>query len=171
MKHTAKALLLSLTVTTAAAALIIPAATAETVAETPDFKTFEATPKAPRKEPVKERQIVVEPKQEIAPKTDTTPIANLTDPVETVDTKQPEPEQKLVESTEENEDKPAIEDKPGLDEDTFAPKTKAEADKVEMPTVFTEKQKELFEKLDAEQQADLVKKLVKKHGYDTMYPK
>ena len=62
MNYSLKALLLSLAVTTASAALAMPAAHAQDSSSSSNFETFEATPKAPRKEPGGNRQIVVEPK-------------------------------------------------------------------------------------------------------------
>ena len=57
-----------------------------------------------------------------------------------------------------------------VDEDVFAPQVKTKTAKVEMPTIFTEKQKGLFNALSDEDQTILVKGLIKKYGYNTLYP-
>ena len=180
MKQSMTALMLSLTVTTAAAALAIPAVQAADDGASSKFETFDVTPKAPRKDDVTARQIVVEPKQETPKEPE---VAKLDNPVveevapaekqQAIAADTPEkPAEDKVETTAEapkqTEEKVAA---PKIDEDAFAPKTAEKAKKVEMPTVFTDEQKELFNKLSPEQQATLVEKLVKKYGHETMYPK
>jgi hypothetical protein len=58
--------------------------------------------------------------------------------------------------------------------DIFAPPPKLEAKeetpKVEIPTVFNETQLDLFGKLSPQEQVVIVKKMVDKYGYDSMYP-
>ena len=57
-----------------------------------------------------------------------------------------------------------------VDEDLFAPQVKTKTVKVEMPTIFTERQVTLFKALSKEDQIVLIEGLVKKYGYGTLYP-
>lgn len=182
MRNSAKTLLVSFSIAAAAAAFALPAAIAATDNADSKFKLFEATPKAERVqakeatpkaervEPDTNRQIVIEPRQE----TPEIPVATL-NPV--IDEVEPTPQKEFSEAAAKPKPKPEITEqpevteKPEAEEDVFAPQKKAEEEKVEMPTVFTEKQKKLFEALGADEQKTLVTKLIKKYGYDSMYPK
>ena len=175
MTITTRSVLLSASIAAITAIGIVSGANAATDDAGSKFKTFEATPKAPRVEikeatpkaprvePDTNRQIVVEPRQERVE----TPVANLNPPVDEQLINETEPQLEAAAKPKVKPDTSA----PEAPEDVFAPQTKAEAEKVEMPTVFTEKQKSLFEALGADEQKQLVEKLVKKYGYDTMYPK
>ena len=160
MKHSVTALLVTLTVTAASSAAVTAVAQAAPGDTASKFETFDATPKAPRKDVVTDRQIVVEPRI-AAPKAP--PVASLPKPVETIEPAKeiPQPQAQIIqqETTQ-----------PSLDEETFAPQPKTKAAKVEMPTVFTETQKDLFAKLSPAEQTAMVKKLIAKYGYDAMYP-
>lgn len=183
MRNSAKTLLVSFSIAAAAAAFALPAANAAVNNGDSKFKLFEATPKAERVEakeatpkaeriePDTNRQIVVEPRQK-------TPVATL-NPV--IDEVEPTPQKEFSKPQKEaaakpkqkpeTTEQPEVTEKPEADEDVFAPQKKTEEEKVEMPTVFTEKQKKLFEALGADEQKTLVAKLIKKYGYDSMYPK
>lgn len=165
MKRSITTLLVTLTVATAASAVTSTAVLAANGDAAGKFETFDATPKAPRKDAVSNRQIVVEPKF-VTPKAP--PVASLPEPVENIEPiidtpakPKNKPQAQVIEET------PA---QPELDEQIFAPQTKTGEVKVKMPTVFTEKQKELFNELSPAKQATLVETLIAKHGYDTMYP-
>ena len=71
---------------------------------------------------------------------------------------------KVVENNE------TVEETNKVDEDVFAPQAKVETTKVEIPTVFNEKQKALFDDLEVDEQVVVVKRLIKKYGYDALYP-
>ena len=118
MRHSVTALLLSLTITTASAALAIPAANAANGDDTGKIELFEATPKAPKADPVITRQIFVEPSRQKAETPEVAPVANLTQPEEAVqvtpEAATPELTEQAVHATEKADEKPAI------DEDTFA---------------------------------------------------
>ena len=177
MKPTAKTVFLSLSIATVAAAGIIPAAQAATENGNTS-PTLETSAKALEAQAT--RQIVVEPKQP-AKKAE---IAVLTPKAEET-AKTPEakaPEAKAPEAKAEAPKKEAAanpqpkanekaQDKAEEPVDVFAPQTKAEPEKVEIPTVFTEKQKLLFQALDVEEQKKVVERLIKKYGKETMYPK
>ena len=165
MKHSVTALLLTLTVTAASSAVTSTVAHAATDDTASKFQTFDATPKAPRKDVVTDRQIVVEPK--FAPPK-APPVASLPQPVETAETIVDEPAKAIPQPQAQVIEQEPVQ--PVQDEEIFAPQPKTEAAKVEIPTVFTETQKDLFAKLSPEQQTVMVKKLITKHGYDAMYP-
>ena len=166
MNRTIKTVALSLSIVTLAATSSMSAAEAATNASDGKFKTFQATPKAPRVEKEVPRQIVVEPRQEV----DKTPVAVLTPDQKPV-VAEPAPAKPVITDEPEQQAAATPPAKPEDPDAAFAPQTQAEAEKVEMPTVFTDKQKELFNALGASEQKALVERLVKKYGRETMYPK
>ncbi|MGI9465075.1 MAG: hypothetical protein ACR2OM_14100, partial [Aestuariivirgaceae bacterium] len=106
----------------------MPAAHAQDKSSSSNFETFEATPKAPRKEPGGNRQIVVEPKVPTQATPKAPPVASLNPPDSQAEAppKTPEPDvaQKTPEATKQPDKQPDVQ--PSVSEETFAPVTKPE---------------------------------------------
>ena len=177
MKNPVSKMLLALALTTASAAFVFSSANAvEGQALTGKANTRIAVID---KDKESTRQIVVEQKDEEADALEIAPVAKLQRPpitqkIVVVDKgeelEKTPPKQEIIEEVptdivEKVEKSPEI-----VDEDVFAPQVKTKTVKVEMPTIFTDKQKGLFEALSNEDQTILVKGLIKKYGYNTLYP-
>lgn len=169
MKRSLTAAALSLAVAAATCQLTASNAFAEPDEEGTAATLFQPKSKAQATEPTEKtaaptdatsaRQVVVEPTQ------DNAVVGAVDNEVEDKVAPPPAPEKPDV--TQKHTETEGT----GIDENLFAPQTTVTEPKVEVPTVFTDKQKGLFSKLTAGQQRELVEKLVKKYGYDTMYPK
>jgi hypothetical protein len=182
MKNPVSKLLLALALTTSSAAFVFSSAnTVEAQSLTGKSNTSRIA--VVDKDRENTRQIVVQQKEQKADSIEIAPVAKLERPpitqkivvvdkgdeFEKAPLKQEETIEQvptdIVENVENVEKTPEI-----VDEDVFAPQIETKTVKVEMPTIFTEKQKGLFIALSGEDQTVLVKGLIKKYGYNTLYP-
>jgi hypothetical protein len=179
MKNPVSKLLLALALTTSSAAFVFSSAnTVEAQSLTGKSNTTRIA--VVDKDRENTRQIVVQQKEQKADSIDIAPVAKLERPpitqkivvvdkgdeFEKAPLKQEETIEQVPTDIVENVEKtPEI-----VDEDVFAPQLKTKTVKVEMPTIFTEKQKGLFIALSNEDQTILVKGLITKYGYNTLYP-
>jgi len=177
MKNSVSKTLLALALTTASAAFVFSSANADQgVALTGKASTRIAVID---KKDEKSRQIVIEERNEKADELEIAPVAKLERPpisqkIVVVDKgeelEKTPPQQEIIEE-EPNDIVEKVEKSPEIvDEDVFAPQVKKKTVKVEMPTIFTAKQQRLFNALSDEDQTTLVKSLIKKYGYETLYP-
>jgi hypothetical protein len=178
MKNPVSKLLLALALTTSSAAFVFSSAnTVEAQSLTGKSNTTRIA--VVDKDRENTRQIVVQQKEQKADFIDIAPVAKLerppitqkivvvdkSDEFEKAPPKQEITEEVPTDLVENVEKTPEI-----VDEDVFAPQIETKTVKVEMPTIFTEKQKGLFIALSGEDQTVLVKGLIKKYGYNTLYP-
>lgn len=180
MKTSLSALLLAFTATTAAAAFAFSAAHA--AEDDPKLSSLD-----------KSRQIVVQANNQKTDNSKSAPVklfsrppkledikvvdkGRETDPVSSGRDEEKTERIEIVDNRQEADPVPSNLDKQidkvpdQIDEKLFAPQISAETAKVEIPTVFTERQKILFGELDQETQVLLVKNLIEKYGYETLYP-
>jgi hypothetical protein len=185
MKNPVSKLLLALALTTSSAAFVFSSANA---AEGQSLTGKSNTNRIAVVDKGREntRQIVVQQKEQKADSIDIAPVAKLERPpitqkivvvdkgdeFEKTPLKQEETIEQVPTDIVENIDRtPELEKTPEIvDEDVFAPQVKTETVNVEMPTIFTERQQTLFKALSDEDQTVLVKGLIKKYGYNTLYP-
>jgi hypothetical protein len=178
MNNSVSKLLLALALTTASAAFVFSSANA-VEGQTLTGKSNTSRIAVVDKDKENTRQIVVQQKDEKADSIEIAPVAKLERPPITQklvvvdrgdEVEKTPPKQEIIEDVptdlvENVEKAPEI-----VDEDVFAPQVKTKTVKVEMPTIFTEKQKGLFIALSNEDQTILVKGLITKYGYNTLYP-